>query len=452
MTPPRAQPRAVVVADLGFGDSGKGLVVDALVRRLDAKLVVRFNGGAQAGHNVVTPDGRHHTFSQFGAGTFNPGVRTFLSRHMAVHPAALLLEARRLAKAGVTDALERLSVSRGALVTTPFHQAAGRVRELARGGARHGSCGAGAGETVRDSLRDPGALRVGDLLDRRALKAKAAALQQRKRRELDEVLGPLSRDAAIKAEMRALEDAGMVDAWLEEADVFRSRVSVVDDGELGRLLGAETSVIFEGAQGVLLDEAHGFHPHTTWSTCTFDNAVELLKSHGCARPIERLGVIRSYLVRHGPGPFPTEDAAAVGPRREPHNGDGPWQGPVRTGWPDWMLLQYALAACKGADSLALTHLDALDGRESWRAAVAYERPGAAPLEALSSSAGLDLSRRESLTAALFEARPVYREWPREAETTAAERYVRALEERFALPVSLTSTGPSAAAVRFRERR
>ncbi len=179
--------------------------------------------------------------------------------------------------------------------------------------------------------------------------------------------------------------------------------------------------------------------------------MALLGAQGYARPVERLGVVRSYLVRHGPGPFPTEDAAAVGDRREAHNGTGPWQGPVRAGWPDWVLLRYALAVCKGADGLALTHLDAMDGRDSWRAAVSYEptRPGAAQPAALAPSPGLDLSRREALTASLLTARPVYREWPRESAATTAERYVRELEDNFSIPVSLTSSGPSARAVRFR---
>ncbi|HMA92189.1 MAG TPA: adenylosuccinate synthetase, partial [Polyangiaceae bacterium] len=100
--------RAFIVVDLGFGDAGKGLLTDALVRRHDIQLVMRFNGGAQAGHNVVTDSGRHHTFSQFGSGTFVPGVRTHLSRDVVVHPTALAVEAEVLTRQGVTDALERL--------------------------------------------------------------------------------------------------------------------------------------------------------------------------------------------------------------------------------------------------------------------------------------------------------------------------------------------------------
>src|SRR5215210_2605913 len=125
--------RAFVIVDLGFGDAGKGLLTDCLVRRTGAKVVVRYNGGAQAGHNVVTPDGRHHTFSQFGSGSFVPGVRTFLSRDVVVHPTALLREEASLRTAGVTDALERLRISADAVVVTPYHQALNRLRETARG-------------------------------------------------------------------------------------------------------------------------------------------------------------------------------------------------------------------------------------------------------------------------------------------------------------------------------
>ena len=162
--------RAIAVVDLGFGDAGKGLLTDFLTRRTSAEVIVRFNGGAQAGHNVVTADGRHHTFAQMGAGSFSPGVRTFLSRDVVVHPTALLVEARVLATKGVPDALLRIAMSERSLVVTPFHQAANRLRELARNEARHGSCGVGVGETVRLAGMHPeDAVRAGDLRDRRVL-------------------------------------------------------------------------------------------------------------------------------------------------------------------------------------------------------------------------------------------------------------------------------------------
>src|ERR1700754_3409097 len=128
----------VIVVDLGFGDAGKGGVVDRLCARGPGAVhaVVRFNGGAQAAHNVVTTDARHHTFAQFGSGTFTPGVRTHLSRFMLVDPLALAAEAGHLAGLGVPDALARLTVVREPLLTTLCRRAAGRAREIARGVAR----------------------------------------------------------------------------------------------------------------------------------------------------------------------------------------------------------------------------------------------------------------------------------------------------------------------------
>ena len=111
--------RAYIVVDLGFGDSGKGLLTDYLVRHFEANVVVRYNGGAQAAHNVVTPDGRHHTFSQFGSGTFNSQVKTYLARHVVIHPTALLIEGDILEQKGVLNPFSRLRISDRALSYTP---------------------------------------------------------------------------------------------------------------------------------------------------------------------------------------------------------------------------------------------------------------------------------------------------------------------------------------------
>ncbi|NUP38314.1 MAG: adenylosuccinate synthetase, partial [Streptomyces sp.] len=140
-----------VVVDLGFGDAGKGATVDRLCRGGGVTAVVRFNGGAQAAHNVVTPDGRHHTFAQFGSGTLH-GVPTHLSRFTVVDPLALAAEADHLRGLGVPDPYGLLTVDREAPLATPYHAAANRLREQARGAARHGSCGMGVGEAARYAL------------------------------------------------------------------------------------------------------------------------------------------------------------------------------------------------------------------------------------------------------------------------------------------------------------
>ena len=177
-----------IVVDLGYGDAGKGGIVDLLCHRAarvaaggPVHTVVRFNGGAQAAHNVVTPGGRHHTFAQFGSGTLSaPGTRTFLSRCMLVDPLALVGEAGHLASLGVADPLALVAIDRDALLTTPYHQAANRAREAARGAARHGSCGMGIGETAAYALAHPGdAPRVGDCQSPRELTRKLTLLRDR---------------------------------------------------------------------------------------------------------------------------------------------------------------------------------------------------------------------------------------------------------------------------------
>ncbi len=416
--------RHFVVCGLGFGDEGKGSVVDFLCRprRPDpARAVIRFNGGAQAGHNVLTADGRHHTFAQFGSGCFTPGVRTHLSRFVLVDPLALAAEAGGLAAAGVPDALARLTVDRDALLVTPYHRAANQARETARGRDRHGSCGMGIGETARYALAWPGdAPRVADCAAPRTLARSLARLRD----QLSDELGPLGGPPA--------ED--LCDAYRAFAD----RVPLVDGGYLRRLL-REGPAVFEGAQGVLLDEWRGFHPFTTWSTTTFGNAEALLAEAG--ETAVRLGVVRCYLTRHGPGPFVTEDPTLELP--EPHNGTGAWQGVFRAGHPDAVALRYAVEVAGGVDGVALTHLD-VAARHRLRLCQAY-RAGGRLMSRIEPGPERDLDAQERLTGTLLRARPVYsdpvsgcdpaRDWP------------DVFEEMLGAPVVLRSYGPTAAAKR-----
>lgn len=363
--------RAIVVVDLGFGDAGKGLLTDYLVRALGATLVVRYNGGAQAGHNVVAPDGRHHTFSQFGAGTFVDGVGTVLSRHVVVHPTGLLAEAASLEAQGVRDPLSRIRISERARIVTPFHQAANRLRELGRGAARHGTCGVGVGEAVEDSRARPGETVVaGDLRHTDRLAAKLGPLRARKWTEI-EGLVPCASGPRVEDERRIFTDEGVIDRWID--DVSRlGRIDVVaSDESLAASLGSAETVVFEGAQGVLLDEVHGFHPYTTWSCCTARNALELVHEAAPNAHVERIGVTRSHAVRHGPGPLPTETTALQGAVTD-HNRNGEWQGPVRYGWFDAVLARYALDVVGGVDSLALTHADVPPRLGTWNVCGGYQ--------------------------------------------------------------------------------
>jgi adenylosuccinate synthase len=433
--------RAVIVVDLGFGDAGKGLVTDALVRRMGARTVVRFNGGAQAGHNVVLADGRHHTFSQLGAGTFVPGVRTVLTRHVAIHPTALLVEAERLARIGVEDALDRVLIDERARVTTPFHQAANRLRELARGEARHGSCGIGFGETIADAEAGH-VVTAADLRDPPRLRARLVEMQERKRAELRSVVATLAPTEAVAREREILETPHVVDAWMDRVAAFVTRARIASEASLRAVFAEDAPVVFEGAQGVLLDEWYGFHPHTTWSTCTFHNAHSTLAEHGYSGDVLRLGVLRTFAVRHGAGPLPTEDACfeAIA---EPHNVLGPWQGRVRRGLPDAVLVRYARDVCKGVDALALTHLDALPRIARYGMCTHYEQPDGSALSSLPIAPPPDLEHQARLTQRLAHATPRIEWFAKSAGVRREEEVVARFAAEAGAPVVLCSRGPRA---------
>jgi adenylosuccinate synthase len=432
----------VIVVDLGYGDAGKGGIVDWLcspaggspaggspaagsrdaTSRVHA--VVRFNGGAQAAHHVLSPGGSAHCFAQFGSGTFRAGVRTFLSRFMLVDPLAMTAEAAHLAALGVPDPFGLVTVDREALLTTPYHQAANRAREAARGAGRHGSCGMGIGETASYALRfGADAPRAGDCAAPRVLQRKLVLLRDR-----------LIADAGL-GDQAALPPAKVV------ADAYRAfagRVTLAGDGHLQRLLRAGP-VVFEGAQGVLLDEWRGFHPYTTWSTTTFSNAEALLADAGQPGNAVKLGVTRCYLTRHGPGPLVTEDEALVLP--EPHNGDGRWQGPFRTGHLDAVALRYATRVCGGVDAVALTHLDiARRYPRELKLCRAY-LAGGQRVARIVPGPDRDLAYQEGLTRMLLSARPVYDDH----ERIGPDDWPHAVAEITGAPVAVRSYGPAAAA-------
>ena len=137
--------RHTIVFGLGFGDEGKGSIVDALVRRQGFRTVVRFNGGPQAAHHVVLPDGRWHCFAQFCSGMLSPRTQSWLSEFMLVDPLALQKEELALRKLGVQNAFQRLYIDAACVVVTPFHKHLNRLQECLRDQTRHGSCGLGVG-------------------------------------------------------------------------------------------------------------------------------------------------------------------------------------------------------------------------------------------------------------------------------------------------------------------
>jgi adenylosuccinate synthase len=381
----------VAIVDLGYGDAGKGTVVDKLAESRELRAVLRFNGGAQAAHNVVTEDGRHHTFAQFGSGTLR-GVPTHLTRFVVVDPVALAAEA-----AALGNPFELLTVDGDALLATPWHRAANQRRERR---VRHGSCGMGVGETMAYAIEHPAAPRVRDVRSRLLLRRKLAAVAAD--------LGPCG---------VPLDD--VVEAFV----AFGERVRIVDSGFTERLL-AEGPCVFEGAQGVLLDEWRGWHPHTTWSTTTFANVAALCPS------FRRIGVVRTYTTRHGAGPFVTADPALDLP--EAHNGVGEWQGAFRVGHFDAVAHRYAVEVAGGVDGLAITHLDAPERCPSLRICTSYEWDGS-PWERIVPGPERDLGYQERLTEALGRTRM--------GATRRPADWAGEIGELLGAPVVLESFGP-----------
>lgn len=343
--------RHAAVIGLGYGDEGKGAIVDYLTSRHSPygpghfHTVVRFNGGAQAGHRVFQSDaipashagggGGFHIHSQFGSGFLN-GLNTHLSRFSLVDPLALASEAEHLDSMMPGQAFRYLTIDRHALLVTPFHSAANKARERARGDARHGSCGMGIGETMAFYLKHPDeAPRVGDVQDKKVIRRKLWALHD--------------------FYLDLIEEMPPIDTLIEVYRQFANWSKIVDEYYLPTLLN-NSNVIFEGAQGVLLDQDYGFHPYTTWSKTTYANVIELM-SEADDHEFERFGVLRTYSTRHGAGPFVAEDPEWATRFPDPTNVLGEWQGNFRVGPMDRVMMKYAAEAVGGVDQVALTYMD-----------------------------------------------------------------------------------------------
>ena len=282
-------------------------------------------------------------FAQFGAGTF-AGSRTYLGPAAVIDPPALLREARHLSELGVADPLALVALHPQCLVTTIWHQTLNRLRELSRGEDRHGSCGQGIGEARRYWLaHGHDAVVAADLRDRQILRAKLELLRQRALLEMQGWLDRIGNDRLADFDLWELySDA--VDLDLHEA------------ADCGFGLSAEmpacATAIFEGAQGVLLDEYRGFPPYTTWSTVTPYHAWELVRQME-ADAVAVLGITRAYTTRHGAGPLPTFSPELPARLADVGNPWNCWQGGLRCGWLDLPLVRYAAAVAGPLDGLVV---------------------------------------------------------------------------------------------------
>lgn len=368
--------KAKIVIDLGFGDAGKGSIVDFFVEQYKSDLVIRFNGGTQAAHNVVT-ENQHHTFRQFGSGSFR-GARTLYSKYALFDPLMLLEEGRGLAGKGVVNPFDNFYVEEDCVITTIFQQAMNRIRETLRSDGRHGSCGMGIGETASDIEEIPHlVLRVKDLKDRTLTYLKLKKLREFKLKEFLKLSEDLN-VSHLKEHLDVLQDEAYDVATADAYCNIVKSIHVITNLQAIEMLDNSHNPIFEGAQGVLLDQDYGFYPYITRSQVAPCNAVSMCKE--ASIDYEVTGLVRAYTVRHGPGPMPTFDDTLTRNVKDLHNKFGEWQRDFRVGYFDAVMTRLAIDICSesyggtGVDNLFITCTDRLYEFEQVRVCNGYTSP------------------------------------------------------------------------------
>lgn len=415
------------VVGLQWGDEAKGKIVDRLCDQHDA--VVRYQGGANAGHTVVT-GGVTYKLSLIPTGILRPGIDCVIGNGVVVHPPALLDEIRRLESQGVVVG-QRLHISDRAHVIFPYHIEEERLTEESGSEAdRLGTTRRGIGPCYRDKVGRVHGIRVGDLFHRAAFRERLRRIIDHKNRLLTALLDDFSPFYAEEIADQYLDLAEQLRPFVRDTTAW-----LHDANSRGRRL------LFEGAQGSLLDIDHGSYPYVTSSS---SSACGLAPGTGMpARTVDRwLGIVKAYTTRVGGGPFPTEQDNPTGEQiRKQGNEFGTVTGrPRRCGWFDAVAVRYSARIC-GATEIAVMLLDVLSGIGPIQVAVAYK-----------DRHGNRVDHFPGHLDDLAQCRPVYETLPgwkedlREARQwtdlpPAARDYIAFLARQIEVPVSIASVGP-----------
>jgi len=413
----------VVVLGTQWGDEGKGKIVDLMTE--DAAAVVRFQGGHNAGHTLVI-DGEKTVLHLIPSGILRDGVECMIGNGVVLSPEALMKEMTELEDRGV-PVRERLRLSEACTLIMPYHIALDNAREVARGKAAIGTTGRGIGPAYEDKVARRG-LRLGDLFHRERF----ASL-------LGEVLD--YHNFALKHYFKTdtIDFQKTLDDALAYADILKPLVIDVP-ARIHHYRQQGANVLFEGAQGTLLDIDHGTYPFVTSSNTTAGG----VSSGSGVGPLDLdyiLGITKAYTTRVGAGPFPTElfDATGEFLAEKGHEFGSTTGRARRCGWFDAVALRRAVQI-NSVSGLCMTKLDVLDGLDTLRICVGYHCNGvsheAPPID------GADYSACE----------PKYIEMPGWSESTVsvteydqlpdnARAYVRKIEEIVGAPIAIVSTGP-----------
>ena len=413
----------VVVIGTQWGDEGKGKIVDLLTDRASA--VVRFQGGHNAGHTLVI-EGKKTVLHLIPSGILRVGVRCLIGNGVVLSPTALLEEISMLEASGV-PARERLGISESCPLILPYHIALDQAREVARGKKAIGTTGRGIGPTYEDKVSRRG-IRLGELLDPEHFKERLREVMEYHNFALEHY---------FKAD--AVDYQQVLDEALAQGEQIAPMVEDIP-GTLHSLRKQGKSIMFEGAQGALLDIDHGTYPYLTSSTTTAGGAAS--GSGVGPRDLDYvLGIVKAYTTRVGAGPFPTElfddDGNHLGEKG--HEFGATTGRQRRCGWLDIVALKRSLEI-NSVTGMCVTKLDVLDGMETVKICVAYKLDGK---EVMTPPVGADLFEK---------CEPVLIEMPGWQDSTvgvksadnlpqAARDYLAKVEELCEVPVDIISTGP-----------
>jgi len=413
----------VVVVGSQWGDEGKGKIVDWLSERAD--VVVRFQGGHNAGHTLVV-DGGVYKLSLLPSGVVRPGKLSIIGNGVVVDPWALVDEIGRLSEQGLTITPDNLKIADNAPLILPLHGQVDRAREAASGSAKIGTTGRGIGPAYEDKVGRR-AVRLCDLADREALAARIDALL-------------LHHNALMR---------GLGEPEFERAELFEKLLEIAPRvlpfadrvwQRLAEARRADRRILFEGAQGAMLDVDHGTYPFVTSS-----NTVAGQAAAGAGMAVGAidyvLGITKAYTTRVGSGPFPSELTDETGEKLGERGREfGVVTGRKRRcGWFDAVMVRQTVTLA-GIDGIALTKLDVLDGFDRLKVCTGY-RIDSETFDYLPA-----LSTRQARVEPVYEILEGWSESTQGARSWAdlpatAVKYIRRIEELIEAPVALLSTSP-----------
>jgi len=415
--------QAVVVVGTQWGDEGKGKIVDLLTEKAEA--VVRFQGGHNAGHTLVI-DGVKTVLHLIPSGVLHDHVKCLIGNGVVLCPEALLEEITHLEAAGI-PARERIVISDACPLILPYHIALDQAREAARGSKAIGTTGRGIGPCYEDKAARRG-IRLGEMMREQHFATRLAEVLEYHNFALEHYY-----------KVAALDYRQILDEALAQAEQMRPMVGDVS-AILHRMLAQGESIMFEGAQGALLDIDHGTYPFVTSS-----NTVAAQAATGSGVGLGAidyvLGITKAYTTRVGEGPFPTELNCETGRLLGERGAEfGTVTGrPRRCGWFDAVLVRQA-AKIGGIDGIALTKLDVLDGLPELKVCTGYRIDGETydHLPALPSLQAMAEPLYQTLEG-WSQSTKGARSWADLPAT--AVKYIRRVEELIEVPVALLSTSP-----------